>query len=112
MQPATRRWLIVIVLAGAALRIVPIWFGLPYPHARPDEEVALGKAAAVLDGQLNPRFFHWPSLTFYLFAAALWMGRFIAGVLEPGRELSFSEQALIGRAVVAIAGTVTIVVLF
>jgi hypothetical protein len=40
MQPATRRWLILIVLAGAALGFVPIWFGLSYPQARPDEETA------------------------------------------------------------------------
>ncbi len=40
MPPATRRAL--ILLAGAVLRFVPIWFGLPYPQARPDEEVAIG----------------------------------------------------------------------
>ena len=40
------RWLAVIVLFGAALRFVPIWFGLPF-HARPDETVALGLANSV-----------------------------------------------------------------
>ena len=30
--------LVLVVLFGAALRLFPIWFGLPYPHARPDEE--------------------------------------------------------------------------
>ena len=112
MQPATRRWLIVILLAGAVLRFVPIWFGLPYTQARPDEETALGKAVDVLHGQLNPRFFHWPSLTFYLFAGVLWIARYAGRLLELGRELTFSEQALVARAMVAAAGTATIFVLF
>ena len=48
----------------------PIWFGLPYPMARPDEEAALGHALGIA-GDLNPQFFHWPSLTFYVFAGIL-----------------------------------------
>ena len=63
------RWLALIVVFGAALRFVPIWFGLPFPHARPDETVALGLANSVRGGDLNPHFFHWPSLTIYIFAA-------------------------------------------
>ncbi|MBA2306085.1 MAG: phospholipid carrier-dependent glycosyltransferase [Acidobacteria bacterium] len=112
MQPATRRWLIIIVFAGAALRLFPIWFGLPYPQARPDEETALGKAVEVIDGQLNPRFFHWPSLTFYLFAMALWTARAVHGLVGDARELTFADNVLLARGVVALAGTATIVVLF
>jgi hypothetical protein len=69
----SRRWaypaaLAQIVLLGAALRLFPIWFGLPYPHARPDEETTLGHAMAILAGDPNPHFFNWPSLTFYVLA--------------------------------------------
>ena len=69
----SRRWassgaLGAIVLLGAALRLYPIWFGLPYPHARPDEETTLGHAMAILAGDPNPHFFNWPSLTFYALA--------------------------------------------
>src|SRR5947209_3547367 len=60
--------LYAIVVLGAALRLFPIWFGLPYLGARPDEETAIGHAVGVLGGDPNPHFFHWPSLTFYLFA--------------------------------------------
>jgi 4-amino-4-deoxy-L-arabinose transferase-like glycosyltransferase len=112
MQPATRRWLVIIVLTGAALRLYPIWFGLPYPQARPDEETAVGKAVDVLNGELNPRFFHWPSLTFYLFAAVLWSARTLHGLLWEAREFQFADNVLIARVVVAIAGTTTILVLF
>jgi 4-amino-4-deoxy-L-arabinose transferase-like glycosyltransferase len=112
MQPATRRWLLVAVLVGAALRFVPIWFGLPYPQARPDEETALAKALDVAAGELNPRFFHWPSLTFYVFGAALWLAQAVAGLAGDPRPLTFSEHALVARAVVALAGTLTIPALF
>ena len=71
MPIATRRWLVLVLFAGALLRFVPIWFGLPYPLARPDEEVAIAHAVNALNGDLNPDFFHWPSLTFYVFAGAL-----------------------------------------
>nr|MBA2260238.1 hypothetical protein [Acidobacteriota bacterium] len=61
---STRRWLVVIVGLGAILRLFPIWFGLPYMGARPDEEVATGIARRMLAaGDFNPHFFHWPSLT-------------------------------------------------
>jgi 4-amino-4-deoxy-L-arabinose transferase-like glycosyltransferase len=112
MQPPTRRWLLLAVLVGAALRFVPIWFGLPYPQARPDEETALGRALDVAGGQFNPRFFHWPSLTFYVFGGALWLAASVQALLGDARPLTFSENALVARAVVACAGTLTIPALF
>jgi 4-amino-4-deoxy-L-arabinose transferase-like glycosyltransferase len=112
MPPASRRWLLVIILAGAVLRLVPIWFGLPYPQARPDEETALGRALDVIDGKLNPDFFHWPSLTFYVFAGALQAARVAKELIGSAHEFGFSEHALIGRGVVAVAGTATIFILF
>ncbi len=84
------------------LRFVPIWFGLPFDRARPDEETALGHALAIAAGDPNPHFFHWPSLTFYVFAAAL---RNASGA-------SVNAQYLLTRGIVALAGTLTIVVLY
>ncbi|HMC77789.1 MAG TPA: glycosyltransferase family 39 protein [Vicinamibacterales bacterium] len=97
--------LAAIVLLGAALRLFPIWFGLPYPHARPDEVTTIGHAVAILAGDPNPHFFHWPSLTFYLMAAVFWLAGKVHGPLSPAAYL------LIARAIVALAGTATIVVL-
>jgi 4-amino-4-deoxy-L-arabinose transferase-like glycosyltransferase len=107
------RWLLwPIVILAAVLRLFPIWFGLPYPHARPDEEVAIGHALTMLQGDLNPHFFHWPSLIFYalagLFTAATWVHRALQ--LESG--LTSVEQVLLARGFVAVAGTLTVVVLF
>src|SRR5687767_10706444 len=94
------RWLWLIVAAAALLRFVPIWFGLPYPHARPDENVSLGGAVAVMSGDPNPHFFHWPSLIFYLFAAlhtaASWIKRALAGA-----PLTNIEFVLLARGCVA-----------
>jgi 4-amino-4-deoxy-L-arabinose transferase-like glycosyltransferase len=101
-RPAT---LALVVLLGAGLRLFPIWFGLPYPHARPDEATALGHAAAILAGDPNPHFFNWPSLTFYAFA-----GLFGLASLA-GRTAVHADLVLIARAAVAIAGTATILVL-
>jgi len=93
------------VLLGAALRLYPIWFGLPYAQARPDETASLGRAVAILAGDTNPHFFHWPSLTLYLFAGLIT----VAGAVTA--PLDFSGYALIARTSVALAGTVTILVL-
>jgi hypothetical protein len=106
------RWLAAIVLLGAAFRLFPIWFGLPYPHARPDEETAVGRAAAMLGGDLNPRFFHWPSLTFYLFAGAYRAASLARSALSIEPALSPVQQLILSRVLVALAGTFTIVVLF
>src|SRR5262245_18398549 len=114
MLPAPRgaRYaLIAIVLVAAALRFYPIWFGLPYPHARPDEETAVGLALSMQNGDLNPRFFHWPSLTFYLFATLFAAASAVRRLLsfEP---LDAAGYVLLARGFVALCGTLTIVVLF
>ena len=108
----TKQWLGAIVLLGAVLRFVPIWFGLPFDEARPDEGTAIGHAVGILDGDLNPHFFHWPSLTFYLFAGCFSIASRVHRLLTLNPVLSVNEQYLIGRAVVASAGTLTILVLF
>lgn len=110
---ATRsRWLWVILFVAAALRLFPVWFGLPYLHARPDEGAAIGHAMAMLDGDLNPHFFHWPSLTFYLLAALFAVASAARGVVAGDTQLPVVEQILIGRVLIALAGTATVIVLF
>jgi 4-amino-4-deoxy-L-arabinose transferase-like glycosyltransferase len=108
----TTYWLAAIVLLGAALRLFPIWFGLPYLLARPDEDAALRHANTVLDGDLNPHFFHWPSLLFYLFASLFTAVAWVRSALSLDPALATAHQLLVGRACVALAGTLTIVVLF
>ena len=106
------RFLAAIVLLGAALRLCSVWFGLPHLRVRPDEETALFHAAAILEGDPNPHFFHWPSLLFYvlagLFTLASWVHRVL--FLEPA--IGAAEQLILGRVMMALAGTVTIVAIF
>jgi 4-amino-4-deoxy-L-arabinose transferase-like glycosyltransferase len=105
-------WLWGILIAGAALRFFPLWFGLPYVRARPDEEVAVQRAVLVLSGDPNPHFFHWPSLTFYVFAAFFTA----ASSIFDGIGLDFPDttaaRIVAGRLVVAAAGSITLAVVF
>jgi Dolichyl-phosphate-mannose-protein mannosyltransferase len=106
------RYLSVILLIAAALRIFPVWFGLPFLYARPDEAESISRAVGVLTGDLNPHFFHWPSVTFYVFAGALGTVsaiRSLAG-LEP--SLPVDVALITARTAVAVAGTLTVIPLF
>src|SRR5436309_1921533 len=93
----TKQGLVLVVLLAALLRFVPIWFGLPLAEARPDEETAITRAAAVLDGDLNPHFFDWPSLTFYVFATGFAIASGVHRLLAWDPGLSADEQYVIGR---------------
>jgi hypothetical protein len=106
--PTGRRWLTAILLLGATLRFFPVWFGLTYQYSRPDETEAVGHALGILGGDLNPHFFHWPSLTFYLFAAAFAVVSAAQKLLLEDPGLTRDVAVLTGRIVVAVAGTLTI----
>ncbi len=110
MPPSTKRALAIILAAGAALRLVPIWFGLPY-QARPDEETSIGRAFGILNGDLNPHYFIWPSVTLYLFAAVIGIFSAVRGMFTDAHG-TFATYALVTRGFVALAGTATILVLF
>jgi hypothetical protein len=111
MFTPTGRALALVLVIGFALRIIPIWFGLPYPMARPDEETALGHAAGVMRGDLNPQFFHWPSFTFYFFGAVFAAVSWVRSWWEAG-EPSYQILVLLGRGIVASVGTFTLYVLY
>ena len=113
--PLTRgqaAWLVAIVAAGALLRFVPIWFGLPFLRARPDEQVAIDVALSALRGDPNPHFFHWPSLTFYVFAALFAVASWLRGAAAPDPLLTAVDWTLVARGFVALAGTATLVAVF
>jgi hypothetical protein len=101
----TVRWLVPIVAVGALLRFVPVWFGLPYMQARPDEDVAINLAVHTLT-DLNPHFFHWPSLTLYVFGGVIGVARLIGIVPDPSPSIG-PEHFILTRTVIAAAGTVT-----
>ena len=110
--PSDRRRLAGILLLGAGLRLYAIWFGLPYLRARPDEIDAVMHGQMVMRGDLNPHFFHWPSLTFYTFGAVFTAVSDVLGALTPGAVVSDAQYLVLARIVVALAGTATIAVLY
>jgi hypothetical protein len=63
--------LLAVLLGGLWLRVWSLGFGLPHPMARPDEEFIVSVALRLFSGDLNPHFFEWPSLYFYVVHAAL-----------------------------------------
>ena len=99
-------------MLGAGLRLYAIWFGLPYLRARPDEIDAVMHGQMVMRGDLNPHFFHWPSLTFYTFGAVFTAVSDVLGALSPGGVVSDAQYLVLARIVVALAGTATIAVLY
>jgi 4-amino-4-deoxy-L-arabinose transferase-like glycosyltransferase len=60
------------LLLAAGLRLWSIDFGVDIARVRPDEEFVAGKAQEIVEtGDLNPHFFHYPSLLLYVDAAFL-----------------------------------------
>jgi len=109
----TRRLLWAIVVAAAILRAWGLWFGLPHALARPDEREAIEHAIAIAAGDLNPRFFHWPSLQFYVLAFVFR----IDALLRPGLPaalgtLPFGHYAMLARGWVALTGVLTVPVAY
>ncbi|TFH58196.1 MAG: hypothetical protein E4G90_10845, partial [Gemmatimonadales bacterium] len=68
--------LLAVLVLAAVLRVWGIGFGLPNLNARPDEIEVVSRAIRLLSGDLNPHFFHYPSLYCYLLgiAFAVWSG--------------------------------------
>ena len=58
--------ILIIIVAGAVLRIAGLNFGLPLLHCRPDENLIIFKALGYFSGDFNPHFFAYPSLYSYV----------------------------------------------
>ncbi len=85
---------------------------MPFAHARPDETTALGLAAHIRGGDLNPHFFHWGSLTLYVFAAVHALASALRQAVGLDPALGFAEQVVSARAAIAFAGTLTVLVAY
>lgn len=113
MRGRERLILAGILIAGAAFRLWGLRFGLPYPEARPDETNVIVTALGMLYAGLNPHFFIWPALEFYVVAAIYRLG-WEAGHLRSVYQLKFdmfkdaavhiSPFALVPRALAVAAG--------
>jgi 4-amino-4-deoxy-L-arabinose transferase-like glycosyltransferase len=63
--------LLLILALAASLRLQGLGWGLPYSYQDPDEQVVLTHAFRIAAGHLDPHFFLYPSLLFYVIAALL-----------------------------------------
>jgi hypothetical protein len=96
-----RRILAAILLAAALFRLWGLDFGRGVERTRPDEEFVVGKALAMLDtSDLNPHFFHYPTLVIYADALLL------RGLLPFVED--FENARLLGRLVSVFCGVGTV----
>lgn len=112
-------WALVgAVMAGLALRLWGLDFGLPHTAVRPDESILVHRALAVAGGQWNPGFFNYPSLHIYLLSVTfglLYASSWLLGAVPGPQEflLGFLQDPtqvyLAGRMLTVSMGTATIV---
>ncbi len=111
--------LVAILVLALALRLKGVAYGLPYSFVNSDESMVVPKAFHAAQGHLNPRFFFYPSLYFYLTGAlyvlaapAWWLlghGSFLsqtAFVVDPG------PYFLLGRLLSAAMGTASVYLVY
>ncbi len=107
--------LVLIMLLAFALRFAGLSQSLPYLD-NPDEPTLVNAAIKMLQtGDLNPHFFRWPSLPFYLqFLVSL--PTFFAGIsngtIKDLKQIPLENFILAGRAVSALFGTATVFITF
>lgn len=110
-------WLGAILLAGLALRVRGLDFGLPNLQCRPDETTVVNVALGIAAGDPNPHFFNYPSLHLYLlaFLDGLWyLSARVLGLFSGRADLEQlvltdpSPLYLLARSLTAVLGTVSI----
>lgn len=107
------RWGLALVLAvGLALRAWSVSYGLPDLY-HPDEPRIVERAVRFHQGDLNPRFFNWPSLYMYVMAGVYGL---VFGASSGGVAGAFARDPalfyLVGRLVTVLFGTATVAVLY
>jgi len=120
--PARQRWEFWALVALAfVVRFYGLRFGMPHVQARPDELVVIGLGKDFLSGDLNPKFFRYPSLFMYLLAifdyAYYLLGRALGWFSSLDHFLStfpvhWVPFFMIARVVSAVAGTATVAAVY
>ena len=99
-------------MIGLALRAWSVSYGLPELY-HPDEPRIVERAVRFHQGDLNPRFFGWPSLSMYVMAGVYAL---VFGASPDGVAGAFARNPalfyLVGRLVTALFGTATLWVLY
>lgn len=94
---------LVPVAIATALAVWALNFGLPYLF-RPDEDVMVGRSVRiVVEHNLDPLFYNYPPLAFYLFAAAEQLAQALGYRIGATTAVDPSAAYLAARAVSALA---------
>src|ERR1700752_4858135 len=103
--------LVGIVVAAALLRFWHIGAGLPF-SVGPDEPQVIQRVVRMMKtGDLNPHFFDWPSLTFYLnlvVACIAFLAGAMRGVWNGLDQVGAQDLYLTGRQFTAFLGVATV----
>jgi hypothetical protein len=104
--------LVLVLAGGLALRVWSVAYGLPDLY-HPDEPRIVERAIRFHQGDLNPRFFNWPSLAMYVLAGVYGL---LFGGASGGVAGAFAQDPalfyLVGRLITVAFGTVTLAVLY
>jgi hypothetical protein len=99
-------------VTGLALRTWSVSYGLPELY-HPDEPKIVERAVRFHQGDLNPRFFNWPSLYMYVMGGVYGLA---FGASPDGVAGAFGRNPalfyLVGRLVTALFGTATLAILY
>ena len=113
----TRVGLVAIVALAAGLRLWGIDHGLPFLMGRPDEAEALRHTGGFPAGRLDPGWFVYPNLFFWVvwlwdeaILALVRLGTPLASYAELVRTDDLAPLILAGRVLAALAGTLTVLV--
>jgi hypothetical protein len=105
--------LLTLLVAAAWLRLRSLDFGLPFPFAAIDEHIVTDHAIAFVGGDLNPRYFAYPSGGFALHALA-YLAAFALGPFETRSAFADAfwvapqQLLLLSRALTAVIAIATV----
>lgn len=108
-------WLGPIVAVGLALRVIGLDQGIPFALGVDEPEIMERSVRMMKTGDLHPHFFDYPGLSMYLHffvATARFLAGSIAGEWAHLDQAPVSEFYLWSRAVTAVLGTLTILMVY
>ncbi len=107
--------LVLIILLGAILRLIGIWFGLPFTNVHPDEPMLKNVISRILEGEFNTRWYIYPNFFMYIVSIIIFIllfFKFGPSFFENLKNLSLIKKNLLifktGRPVSAIFGILLI----
>lgn len=105
----------LVVLTGAVLRFWELGHGIPYAIGVDEPEIITRVVHMMKTGDLNPHFFHYPGLYFYIelvVACARFLFGAVTGTFRSLAQASASDFYLWGRGMTALLGTATIPLIY